>query len=256
MMNSKRNTIGTFIVDRNRLVSQRLPTLRIFALSCQLSSCNCNKDLADTLFDVSASIMEATGAILAMTQNPELELAAEALELAAGMVEAVNALFQWIANSVEGDDDVYLQHTIENQQAHDHVAICPPDGGYMEMNDGVKIHFMTRFKQYIRVPMDMGKVSIEAREYDPHKHDASLGAMTVSIEDYKKYVNKGSVCRPLNTHYDNRNGEGSIYHICYGFGLEDYGPYHPISNEAISSGSSSKRLNSLLGENIKAYKEC
>ena len=128
-----------------RLVAQKLPTLRILALHCQRSSCGCNKDLADSLFDLTSTVLSGAAKILGYTMNPEAEVVAEALDFAATVVSGVKVLFEWMANVIEGADDVYIQHTIEGQQAHDHVSICPPDGGVMEMNDGDKIIFMKKY---------------------------------------------------------------------------------------------------------------
>ena len=205
-----------------RLVSQKLPSFRILGLYCQRSSCGCNKDLADALFDTTAAILSNTGKALGYTDNPETKEVAEALEMAGTIVEGVKVLSEWMANAIEGADDVYIQHTIEGQQAHDHVAICPPDGGEIKMNDGDKIAFMDKYGRYFRIPLDIGSVSIEVRERDPVKHDCSLGAMTVTLDDYNKYVDQGGMCQPLSTYYDNQNGEGAVYHICYSFAFEDW----------------------------------
>ena len=209
-------------VFRYRMVSQKLPTFRVLGLYCQKSSCGCNKDLADALFDTTAAVLSNTGKILGYTDNPETEEVAAALEMAGTIVEGVKVLSEWMANAIEGADDVYIQHTIKGQQAHDHVAFCPPDGGQIEMNDGDKIAFMDKYKRYFRIPLDLGEVSIEVRERDPIKHDCSLGAMTVTLYDYNKYVDQGGMCQPLSTYYDNQNGEGAVYHICYSFAYEDW----------------------------------
>ena len=144
-----------------RLVSQKLPTFRVLGLYCQRSSCGCNKDLADALLDTTSVILSNTGKALGYVDNPETEAIAEALDLAGTIVQGVKVLGEWMANAIEGDDDVYIQHTIEGKQAKDHVAFCPPDGGVMKMNDGDKKIFMGTYGRYFRIPLDLGSVSIE-----------------------------------------------------------------------------------------------
>ena len=85
-----------------RMISQKLPVLRILGLHCQKSSCGCNKQLADTLFDTTSSILEISGKICGLVKNPEAELVAEALEAAAMFVEGVKYIYEWMADAIEG----------------------------------------------------------------------------------------------------------------------------------------------------------
>ncbi|XP_075239374.1 uncharacterized protein LOC142334930 [Convolutriloba macropyga] len=146
----------------------------------------------------------------------------EAFEAAAVIVKAVTKIAEWLANAIEGDDDVYIQHTNKDQQAADHVAIIPPGGGVMKMNDGDSVTFMERFGEYSRIALDKGAQSIEIRERDNAGHDTSLGAFTLGMDQCNTWINKGGVGRPLDTFYDNRNGEGCIYHIMFSFANEDW----------------------------------
>ena len=205
-----------------RVVSHKVPTLRLLALSCQQTSCNCDKDLAKTLSSIVEEVLGATATILGETEIPQAEEISLALDIAAASVQAVTALAVWMADAIEGSDDVYLQHANDGQQVQDSVGILPDDGSVMKFDEGTKIYFMEKFGKYCRVPLDMGDVTIEAREKDQMQHDVSLGAFTVGMLDYNQYISKGAMVRPLDNYLDNQDGQGAVYHICYSFAYEDW----------------------------------
>ena len=167
-------------------------------------------------------VLGATATILGETEIPQAEEISLALDIAAASVQAVTALAVWMADAIEGSDDVYLQHANDGQQVQDSVGILPDDGSVMKFDEGTKIYFMEKFGKYCRVPLDMGDVTIEAREKDQMQHDVSLGAFTVGMLDYNQYISKGAMVRPLDNYLDNQNGQGAVYHICYSFAYEDW----------------------------------
>lgn len=205
-----------------RLVSQKLPTIRIFSIYCQKSSSNCPDDMIQKICDKKVAEWKAASTILGATHIPQAEEIAKALDAAAMVMKMVPAIAHWIGEISEGADDVYIQHAQDGQQAHDWVSIFPTDSSQIEMNDGDTCHFQEKYGKYCRLPLDMGDVTIELRERDKADHDVSLGAMTVGMADFKANCGKGSIVQPLDMYLDPQKGQGCLYHICFAYAMEDW----------------------------------
>ena len=205
-----------------RIVSHKVPSLRILGLGCQKSSCNCNKDLADQISSCVGTVLSHTSKVIGFTKIPQAKEISAALDIASRCIGAVTELAEWIANAVEGADDVYIQQANIGQQVNDAVALIPTDGSVIKFDDGDKCMFQTKFGYYVRVPLDIHDVTIEVREKDQLQHDVSLGAFTTGMKDYEENLHGGALMRPLDTYLDKEKGQGAVYHICYSYSYEDY----------------------------------
>ena len=85
--------------------------MRLLGVYCQQSSCGCNKEVADAISDTVSACLGETSKILGYSKNPTALAMSEAFEAAAVIVKAVTKIAEWLANAIEGDDDVYIQHT-------------------------------------------------------------------------------------------------------------------------------------------------
>ncbi|MGF1703610.1 hypothetical protein L4D09_25280 [Photobacterium makurazakiensis] len=205
-----------------RLLSQKIPTLRVLGISCQQSSCNSNVDVIDAVTALIAEVADKTAEYIGDLKTPKAKKISKAFEIAGETVQAIGKVYEWIANAAEGDDDVYIQQTFSGEQAHDGAGFCPPNGGVMKMNKGDTVAFLDSYDRYFRFPLDRDEVTIELREKDSAQHDVSLGSFTVGMKDYEELYDKGARVMVLTNFLDTQGGQGAIYHVCYSLALEDW----------------------------------
>ncbi|QUJ69916.1 hypothetical protein KDD30_17250 (plasmid) [Photobacterium sp. GJ3] len=205
-----------------RILSQKIPSLRVLGVYCQKSSSNCNQALIDDISGAASDVASAASEIIGQAKTPKAEVISEAFAIASDVILAVASLAEWLANTIEGDDDVYLQETWDGQQSTDGAGFCPGNGQVIKLNDDEEFIFMPEYHNYFRFPLDNGPVTIEIREQDKLKHDISLGAFTIDMNDYQNLVNQGATVMVLTKYQDRNGGQGAIYHICYSCALEDW----------------------------------
>ena len=205
-----------------RLISQKIPTLRILGIGCEQSSANCNKEVIDAVAAVASDVLSATSQAIGKVKTPKAEVMSEAFGLASDLIQGVAKIGEWIANAAEGDDDVYLQQTYVNDQSHDGAGFCPPNGGVIEMDKGDSNCFIQEYGRYFRFPLDKGPIVIEIREKDVAAHDVSLGSLTVDISDFEDNQDNGAMVAVLRNFLDHSGGQGAIYKLCYSFAIEDW----------------------------------
>lgn len=205
-----------------RLLSQKVPSLRLLGLSCEQSSANCNKEVIDAVSGVVTNVLDNSSKVLGYVKTPKAQAMSKAFEEASLTIQAVVAVGEWMANAIEGDDDVYLQQVYHGEQANDGAGFCPPNGDVIKMNKGDSAYFLNDFDQYFRFPLDKESVTIELRERDSLGHDVSLGSLKVDINDFNNHCDKGAFVIVLTDYLDKQGGQGAVYKACFSFAMEDW----------------------------------
>lgn len=212
-----------------RVTENILPTLRLLGIYCQKTSAGCNAERMDKVASVKSEIYGDVSDVIGLDKGPTAQLISDAFLVASLVVERVANIKEWILNAIEGADDVYLQHVDKDQADNTGGGFCPPNTRTMKMYEGkgddgrgTDISFMETYNQYFRFPLDNGPVTIQVREYDAVLGDACLGSLTADEAFYNDFKNAGANVAVLGDYLDRRNGEGSVYHLCFSVGPEDW----------------------------------
>jgi|GEM_PF-1962956 len=209
-----------------RVIDKPIQTLRVFGVYCEEDSKGCNVDAVETVFAIAEKASEEASDLLKKSPRPRARSAAKAFEKASERMEDIANFVIWLADTLEGKDEVYLQHVDEDTHEVQGGPFWPQGSpGYYQMEKGDEVYFTSDNEgenvPYYRFPMDRGPVTIQLREEDPLTSDANIGAFTFNETYYNQYADQGSqvlVC----DEYFGHSGQGALYYICASVGMENW----------------------------------
>lgn len=211
-----------------RIIDKPIPTVRVFGIKCEKDSAGCDVDLVDTLLTVAEEVTDECADILKKSPRPSRKLMAKAFDHASKVIGRYGDVVKWMANALEGKDDIYLQHiTPENSQIEGGMLFPDPKGSAknykMESGDVVYFEDVLPNQEYVRVALDKEDVTIQLREDDPHKADVSVGSFTIKQSMFDELKDKGAQVVLADEYFDGqRGGEGALYMLCFSVGIEDW----------------------------------
>ena len=228
-----------------RVLSDPIPTVRLHGIRCEKSSAGMNTAAADAIADAASSCCDAAATVIGTSPRPSRQLISKAFEKSSQIIRGLTACVEWLANKIEGPDDIYLLHGEQATGSQD--GFSPPGGGTYQMVENTEIYFEEEFNKYHRFPLDSGPVTIEIREHDPVKDDIIVGSLVIDPAKISKGGSGGieggspdssvstapieggtatfdgpAVVEIANSYYGKHGGEGAVYHLCYSVGMEDW----------------------------------
>lgn len=206
-----------------------IPTVRVHAIKCETESAGCDEEIVDAVADVTEVILEETGRYLKKSKSLRVKACGKALDIASRYVQAIAAVYKWLAGIIEGDDDVYMIRRLSDDKVDISQGFFPNEvsqGEGYPMDKGKICEFENYLNDadYYRFPIDHEDVKLELRERDQIKWDISLGAINISqtnIEDSTMFNQAVVECATLYD-ADKHDGEGAVYHICWSLGYDDW----------------------------------
>lgn len=215
-----------------RILSKPIPTVRVLGVYCEQDSAGSDTQLIDAVLGVAEECSDAAAKALKKSPRPRAKAMAGGFKAVSKVLSGVSHFTQWIANALEGDDDVYMQRT-DAQASADGGGFFPPDeknykmhkvdqdsnGNYV-YNEHNTVPFLETYGEYFRIALDEGDVTIQLKDSD-HGSDDCIGALTIRESDYERLKNEGAQIELAATYYGG-SGQGAVYHICYSVGMEDW----------------------------------
>ncbi len=213
-----------------RIIDKPIQTLRVFGIKCDESSRGCNVDAVEAVFALAEEASSKASDAMDKSPRPRAKAISKGFDIASEVLGNITDLVVWLADALEGDDEVYIQH-VDRDNHNIQGGGWPQAGGTQKMNNDQQFTFGESGVEYIRVPMDRGPVTLQLRERDPYTHDACIGSYTFDESYYNKYKDTGSRI-VVTDHYfrDQSSGQGALYQLCISMGLENWA-VNPVIDE-------------------------
>lgn len=235
-----------------RVISDPIPTVRVFAIRCEQQSAGMNEQAVSALVDIAEDCTKAAGKMIKKSPRPRAKIIGDAFIAASKLLKGVEAIADWIGRIIEGRyDEVYMKHEdgtssrsygITAQYAGGTTrtidgGFFPPNDSYYKLKSEDEVYFEEEYGYYFRFPLDLAPVTLTFMEHDGGKADVNIGMLTI-YPDQVAYGTSQGLFGEENQHglaemdgpavvevadsYGDREGEGAIYQICYGIGMEDW----------------------------------
>lgn len=205
-----------------RVIDKPIQTLRVFGIYCEEDSKGCNVDAVEEVFALAEKAAEEASDAIGKSPRPRAKAVSKGFEVASEILGNISNLVVWIADSAEGKDEIYIQHV--DRDSHDiQGGGWPQDGKPYKMEKGDEVEFGENGVEYIRVPLDQGKVTLQLREQDPITGDNCLGGVTVDESYYNDYKDEGGTIVVADQFFrDQSDGQGALYQLCISVGMENW----------------------------------
>lgn len=208
-----------------RLITNRIPTVRILGIRCEKESAGMNVDVAEAVFGALEDCADAAAKVIGTSPRPRAKAISKGFKAASDVLAGVEKFIKWFGEALEGLDDVYMVHLAGSQGSHDIDGRFFPkqtEPQTCKMKEGDEVFFEEKYGEYFRFPVDQEDVTIEFREKDP-TNSINIGALTIKkvTSDSDSRLDGPAVVEVANT-YGKRGGEGAVYHMCYSIGMEDW----------------------------------
>jgi hypothetical protein len=210
-----------------RILTNRIPTLRVLGVRCEKQSAGMNTPLLNGIVGAAKNVSDAAAIALKYNPRPRAKAMRAGFKAASEVLEGVQDFLAYIGQFIEGMDDVYLVHVPPGGDPHVDGRFFPPKDGpkTFQMEKDTEVYFQEQYGSYFRFPIDREDVTIQFREHDPHSFDIDIGRITIprvpssaSADDLD-----GSAKIEVAIEFDAReNGQGAVYQICYAVGMEDW----------------------------------
>jgi len=209
-----------------RVINKPIQTLRILGIRCEHDSDGCNSEVVDAVCEAASLAAEEASKVIAKSPRPRAKAVAEAFDVASSILGEISGVIIWAANVAEGADEVYMQHVDAEGHQIQGGGFWPENAPYHQMVSGDSVHFTNdegaAEVHYYRIPMDEGPVTIQLREKDPHKTDASIGVFTFDEAYYSTYADEGSQVVIADQYFRDGHGQGALYQLCISVGMENW----------------------------------
>jgi len=210
-----------------RILTNRIPTLRVLGVRCEKQSAGMNTPLLNGIVAAAKNVSDAAAIALKYNPRPRAKAMRAGFKAASEVLEGVQDFLAYIGQFIEGMDDVYLVHVPPGGDPHVDGRFFPPKDGpkTYQMEKDTEVYFQEQYGSYFRFPIDREDVTIQFREHDPHSFDIDIGRITIpkvpssaSADDLD-----GSAKIEVAVEFDAReDGQGAVYQICYAVGMEDW----------------------------------
>lgn len=205
-----------------RIIDKPIQTLRVFGVYCEEDSKGCNVAAVDQVFAIAEKAAEEASDIIGKNPRPRAQLVADGFKFASEILGDICTVVEWIADAAEGKDEVYIQHVDRNSH-NIQGGGWPQDGKPYKMEKDDQVQFGENGTEYIRVPLDSGKVTLQLREQDPVTKDNCIGSITIDENYYNKNKDEGAQIVVADDYFRNQSdGQGALYQLCISVGLENW----------------------------------
>ena len=215
-----------------RIIYKPIPTLRVHGIFCEVDSTPGSGVLIDEVISLSQDCCDKAADAMKYSPRPRAKAMKAGFKAASKALEVIGNLSDYIANALEGPDEVYMQIT-EGGDSVDGGAFFPPTAGYYQMKSEEKdangeavctanntVFFEDKYGKYFRFPLDKGDVTIQIKDKD-HGADDCIGALTINETKFNELKDKDGQVEVAAESWGNDN-QGAVYHICYSVGMEDW----------------------------------